>query len=224
MPYTNEFDAVCYIQNYPDLQDRATMPAQPNLPLKEQFGWMYKSTDGKWHYGRTNNRELKRIQDNAYWHWINFGMKEGRVPGCKLECTLFSPTFNANAYKQRYPDVSGLSYGGSKNPYINNPLGHWLEVGSKEGRIPGVEYLSNNCQGVSTPGTAVFVTEAEIKADFDEYNKRHLSAGTGETAIDTTGKEATDQPIQKKNNLLLYALLGIGGYFLLKNKRKNGKK
>ena len=219
MPSSTEFNAECYIARYPDLQDRSIQRARRGLPLEEQFGWMYKSTDGKWHYGRTNNRKLKRIQDDPYWHWINFGMSEGRVPGCDLPGTYYEPIFDAAAYIARYPDVSGKSYSGSKNPYINNPLGHWLEIGQKQGRKPGYELLNNEkYNGIVSVGAAKFQPFTDTQGRQQEYEDKTQSPGTG-TRVDS-GTELPEQPVPGKSNLILIAAIAVGGYLLLKNKKR----
>lgn len=217
MPASTDFNAVCYLQRYPDLRDRATQPAKPGLPLEEQLGWMFWSADGVWKYGRTNNRKLFRIQDDPLWHFENFGIKEGRIGGCDLPGTYYEPVFNAAAYIARYPDVSGVSYNGVKNIYQNDPLGHYLHYGKAQGRIPGYEILTTkDFKGIVKPGTAKFATLEEIIDTQNEYDKKNNSAGSGESVeiIDGENKGST-----KTLNYGFLLAAGLGAYFLLRKKK-----
>lgn len=228
MPFSKDFNAVCYLANYPDLQDHSTMKAQPNLPITEQFGWMFKSgakaTKGQWLYGRTDGRELKRIQDDPYWHWVNFGSKEGRIPGCNLGNGIFSPNFDADAYMARYPDVRGVSYAGDKNPYIGRPLEHYLAIGKKQGRIPGYELLlSTNLEGVYTPGTVKFATLPEIQADQAEFERQNQSPGQGATATGSGGIQTSAMSDQNKKLYLIGGIAAVGAGIYFFNRRKKGR-
>lgn len=208
------FNEVCYIARYPDLQDSSTLPPKPGLPWTEQKGWMYKSSDGTWHYGRTNNRELKKIQDNAYWHWLNFGSKEGRVPGCDLSGTLYSENFDADAYQARYPDVAGKTF--TSFGFKNNPLNHWLQIGKSEGRKPGYELVTaSTLPGLASAGTTRIVTVSEVAADQAAFDAENKTPGDGLQA-----SESEQAEIIPNKNIILVAGATIVALFLFLKKRK----
>lgn len=141
MPSNQDFNGICYLARYNDLS---------NNP-----GWMWQSAvDGSWKYGKTTNRKLKKISDDPFWHWQNFGMKEGRVCGCDLPGTIYSAEFNASAYLSRYYDVRVDAQ------FKNNPLGHYQQYGIYEGRHPGFEILtSKSMTGMVSPGTTTMLID-----------------------------------------------------------------
>lgn len=142
MPASNEWNEICYKARYPDIRT----------------GSIFAGTDGVWYYQsnlvKGHVKQTKKLSDNAYWHWENFGMPEGRVSGCDLPGTNYSNEFNASAYLSRYPDVRLSSQ------WHADPLGHYQKYGITEGRHPGFEILdSNSQQGMSSPGTTTTIAD-----------------------------------------------------------------
>lgn len=149
MPADSKFDPICYLNRYPDLK----------------VGYMYKSADGSWKYGEATNRQLKKISDNLFWHWQNFGMAEGRVCGCDLPGTIYSNEFNAAAYLARYPDIRlrlQLQYS-IPTDFRNDPEAHYRMYGIYEGRHPGFEILTSaSPNGMVSPGTTTMQQDANL--------------------------------------------------------------
>lgn len=140
MPSSLAFDPICYLSRYPDLRT----------------GYMFWSASGKWQYGNPSNRKLKKLSDDPLWHYQNFGIAEGRVPGCDLPGTNYSNEFNATAYMARYYDIRVGSY----YPWNQNPLLHYTKEGIYEGRHPGFEILTpRSGSGVVSPGTTTYVAD-----------------------------------------------------------------
>ena len=142
MPSDTNFNEICYLARYPDLVT------------------MYQDADGSWHYGNPSNRTKKQLHDpgNAFWHWQNFGIAEGRVPGCDLPGTIYSALFNSAAYLARYPDVRGTALINSK--YASNPELHYQTIGIGQGRHPGYEVITSaTFSGVVSPGTTTNVPD-----------------------------------------------------------------
>lgn len=215
MPSKIDFNAVCYLKRYPDLNtipSYDSRPAKSGMSYDEQIGWMFKSSDGTWHYGRTNGRELKRIKDDPYWHYLNFGIKEGRVGGCDTPDTRYSLNFNADAYLSRYPDVAGKK-SGIKPSFVNDPVGHWNAIGKKEGRIPGYELLTRDLVNGEeiVNGTFLYATPENIAED--QAAKLASSEQANEGANVSTGSD-------KSKLILILGVVGLGSYFLFRKKRK----
>ena len=146
MPSGTDFNAICYLARYPDLKD----------------GYMFLSASGNWQYGKPTNRQLKKLSDNLFWHWQNFGMAEGRVSGCDLPGTIYSANFNASAYLARYPDIRlGINTLTGKPTGFNvNPQLHYQTIGIYEGRHPGFEIVtSNSPTGMVSPGTTTAIED-----------------------------------------------------------------
>ena len=119
---------------------------------------MYQDKDGSWKYGKPSNRPIKDLTSgqNPFWHWTNFGMKEGRVCGCDLPGTVYSNEFDAAAYTARYPDIKG--YGattGQVSQWTNNPEQHYQTIGILQNRQPGFEIVLPGVPitGMVSPGT-----------------------------------------------------------------------
>lgn len=145
MPANLQFNEMCYLARYPDLSNN---------------GWMYKSSDGTWKYGNPSHRETRRLTDtgNAFWHWQNFGLAEGRVCGCDLPGTNYSNEFNSAAYLARYPDVRGTAI--LNSAFSGNPLGHYQTIGILQGRHPGFEILTSASPvGMVSPGTTTLIMD-----------------------------------------------------------------
>ena len=61
MPSNQDYNEICYLNRYPDLKN----------------GIMFlSSVSNKWQYGDANNKPHKKLSDNLFWHWQNFGMAE----------------------------------------------------------------------------------------------------------------------------------------------------
>lgn len=192
MPYSTVFNAACYLANYPGLRR----------------DWLFKLVDGNWTYSSSDNhkgRDQFKISDDPAKHWQVLGQLEGRVPGCMLPGTVFSPQFDGDAYLARYPDVRDPTFG-----YSSDPQGHYLKYGQKEGRIPGYEIITqtalNNTTGVFSPGTVLIIDDttptdsASGKVNLTDLQKDYLAQTQGagdETVIppppDTT--DTTNTPI-----------------------------
>jgi hypothetical protein len=178
MPSSNNFEPICYLNRYPDLKD----------------AYMYLSANGHWQYGHPSNRQVKKISDNLFWHWQNFGMAEGRVEGCDLPGTNYSANFNASAYKARYYDVrvgwdlvTG-KYGG----YDVNPENHYQTIGIYQGRHPGFEILTSKSPiGMTSPGTTTTIVDnpATNQAPGDNTVLPAINPDTGNAINPKTGNE-----------------------------------
>ena len=137
-----EYNEICYIARYPDIKN----------------GYIFAGTDGVWFYQSNLVKgwvvQKKKLSDNAFWHWQNFGLAEGRVCGCDLPGTIYSNEFNAAAYLARYADVR------VSPDWRNNPLGHYQSSGIYEGRHPGFEILTSASQiGMVSPGTTTQIVD-----------------------------------------------------------------
>lgn len=212
MPSANSFNEQCYLQRYPDLSTRENKEAlaRSGMPLSEQYGWMFMSADGTWHYGRTSGRKLKRISDDAYWHWLNFGQAEGRVSGCDLLPVHYSETFDPNAYVARYPDVSGRA--NWYNPFKSDPLQHYNMIGKAQGRIPGYEILFEDSPvGITSPGTTRFETRQTAADNEKKFTSENTSSGTGVNVSDNTGIGKT---------ALIIGGAAVAIYFFINRKKK----
>jgi hypothetical protein len=208
MPASQDYNAICYAARYPDIRS----------------GYIYAGTDGKWYYQsnlvKDHVVQVKKLSDNEFWHWENFGMAEGRVCGCDLPGTNYSNEFNAAAYLARYPDVR-------VNPtWKNNPLGHYQQFGIYEGRHPGFEILTSASPvGMVSPGTTTMI------ADNTDNN---ITPGDGSVVLNPVDTIATgDQtPVITDNttdvstwiaaNPLLVAGI-VAGALLIMHERKKHK-
>src|SRR5574337_173738 len=219
MPYSTEFNAICYLNNYPDLRDK----------------WMFMSTTGKWYYALSGNHPGKhqwKISDNPIKHWQEVGQAEGRVPGCLLPGSVFDTAFNGAAYLARYPDVR------ENATYSTNPLGHYNTYGIKEGRIPGYEFVTldqlANTKGISSPGTTQIINvpvsntpppkgTADINT-IQDLNKVNMQSPGDGTIIPTTPPPGTNPNVTTNilaaNPLLIAAGAGLLLILLLKKRKK----
>lgn len=137
-----EYNELCYIARYPDIKN----------------GYIFAGTDGVWYYQSNLVKgwafQHKKLSDNAFWHWQNFGMSEGRVCGCDLPGTQYSTDFNSGAYLARYADVR------ISPDWKNNPQGHYEKFGIYEGRVPGFEIITSlTSPGMASPGTTTQVLD-----------------------------------------------------------------
>lgn len=222
MPYSTTFNAQCYVANYPDVK---------------QNKYIFKLVDGSFAVSNSKHsgREEYNIQSDPYKHYDKIGRSQGRVPGCLLNGSIFSPEFNGTAYLARYPDVA-------RSEWKSNPLGHWNGSGQAEGRIPGFELVTpqqlSDAKGFSTPGTTLLInvpsnpvnsqTPAipgttdvnQLQSDFLESNPNqrldNSGTNTATTTSSTTGNFLTSNP------LILVA--GAGLLFLILKKKKKTKK
>jgi hypothetical protein len=183
MPSSENFNAICYLNRYPDLKTAV----------------MYFSADGTWKYGNASNRKLKKVSDDPLWHWQNFGMAEGRVSGCDIAGTNYSNDFNAAAYMARYYDVRiGLDeVSGKPNGWNLNPLGHYQQIGINQGRHPGFEIIKPSTPlGIVSPGTVISVPDDITTAPVPGDNAPppviiDTSMDTPTTTTDKTGDVMT---------------------------------
>lgn len=211
MPASSDFNAQAYLQRYPDLNN----------------GYVYKSADGTWKYGQPTNRELKKLSDNLFWHWQNFGIKEGRVPGADLPGTVYDTTFDAGAYLARYPDVRGIDeLSGKVSAYAANPLQHYQTFGMSQGRKPGFELLYQDTPtGMSSPGTTKNVVGTLKTVNTGDLNSLAVLnpvdlTTTPAIATDNTG----DITVWIGQNPWLFLGLAVGAGYLLIHKSKGGRK
>ena len=194
MPAGQDYNESAYLQRYPDL---AT-------------GWMYWSADNVWKYGKPSNRTLKKLSDNLFWHWTNFGLKEGRVCGSDLPGTIYSAVFNAGAYVARYPDVTGVDeVTGKPNAYATNPQLHYNNIGMAQGRKPGYELLTANSPvGMTTPGTTTTVVDSTT---IDAANKLN---GDNAIAVNTLNPPAITTPVTTTTNNSVSTVISANPYIL----------
>ena len=208
MPSGTDFNAICYLNRYPDLKT----------------GWMYLSASGNWAYGKPTNRQLKEISQNAFWHWQNFGMKEGRVCGCDLPGTVYSANFNAQAYLARYFDVRiGINTLTGKPTGFNiNPELHYQTIGIFEGRHPGFEIItSNSPQGMVSPGTTTPIEDNPqnnvTPGDGTVLNPILPDTGTDTIPIDTTVIDTSNTGASQNS---WFIAGGLALLLLLTNKKR----
>lgn len=232
MPFSKDFNAICYLNNYPDLRKN----------------WAFQSSHGGWLYSGSGNHPGKhqyKISSNPAKHWQDMGQSEGRVPGCMLPGTLFSPEFNGDAYLKRYPDVR------FSTTYGTNPLGHYNLYGINEGRIPGYELMTetqlNNTTGVMTPGTVFIISDvtplsgqgtgaasatgaatANINDIQTKYAAQNTTPGdgtvqTGVPAVVPPVTSVTPAPTLSTNTIMYLAGGGLLLFLLLFDKKKKKK-
>lgn len=225
MPSSSDFNAICYLNRYPDLKT------------------MYQDKDGSWKYGKPSNRPIKNLTEgtNAFWHWQNFGMAEGRVSGCDLPGTVYSNEFNAAAYLARYPDVKGYGLTGQVSQWATNPEGHYQTIGIVQNRMPGYEILTPGqpVTGMVSPGTTTTIpddpTQNLTPGDgtiLPALNPTDPSGGTNllpaavlpdatPTGTAIVPAPATGVMAWIEANPMEAAAIGIGLFLILTKKKKN---
>lgn len=213
MPASTAWDEVCYNARYPDIRS----------------GYIYAGTDGVWFYtsGQVKGHvvQTKRLKDNAFWHWENFGLAEGRVCGCDLPGTNYSNEFDGNAYLSRYPDVR-LS-----PDWHNNPQGHYQKFGIGEGRHPGYEILySTSPVGMTSPGTTTLIVDNPDNQNEPGDGTVLPPLGGGDAAppviSDSSTNVLTEAETWIAGNPIEAAGIGVGILLILYEvfKKKKGRK
>ena len=211
MPSSENFNAICYLNRYPDLKTAV----------------MYWSADNVWKYGNPSNRRLKKISDDPLWHWQNFGMAEGRVCGCDLAGTNYSNDFNSAAYMARYYDVRvGLDeQTGKRNGWNLNPLGHYQEIGINQGRHPGFEIIKPSTPiGIVSPGTVISVPDDITKAPAPGDNAPAPDLSNIDPTMDTTNTNNGDFITWITANPIMTAAIAAGILIILHEAKKNKKR
>lgn len=198
------FNQICYMARYPDLRLNPTMARYGNK-------WYYGLQPAKGPFGPD---EKFNVNDSPLKHFQVVGMSEGRVGGCDLPGTIYSDKFDSVPYMNRYPDLKGTWV-------ENNPLLHFTEYGSKEGRKPGYEIINaNSLSGLVSPGTTITATD-HVDSHVPGDGVVPVIPSDGSTPVISPGSNNILSTIEK--NPIIAAVIG-GVLMIVLFKKKDNRK